>query len=58
MAQLIEMPFGLRTLVGPWNHVFDGVKIPPWEGANIRGKGTTCCKVQQLSAVNFVKKNG
>jgi len=35
----IEMPFGLRICVGPGNHVLDGVQIPPWEGAILRGKG-------------------
>jgi len=34
----IEMPFGLRTRVGPRNHVLDGVQIPQWEGAILRGK--------------------
>jgi len=33
----IEMPFGLRTLVGPSNHILDGVQIPPWEGSILRG---------------------
>jgi len=28
----IEMPFGLRTSVGPGNHVLDGVQIPQWKG--------------------------
>jgi len=28
----IEMPFGLRTRVGPRNHVLDGVQIPPPQG--------------------------
>jgi len=27
-AELIEMPFALRTQVGPWNRVLDGVQIP------------------------------
>ena len=36
-AELIEMPFGLRTRVGPGNHVLHGVQIPPWEGAILRG---------------------
>jgi len=27
-AAPIEMPFGLRTRVGPGNHVLDGVQIP------------------------------
>jgi len=29
MAQPIKMPFGLRTQVGPRNHVLDGVPYPP-----------------------------
>jgi len=29
----IEIPFRLKTRVGPKNHVLDGVHIPPWEGA-------------------------
>jgi len=31
-AEPIEMPFGLRTLVGPWNHVLDGGPDPPGKG--------------------------
>ena len=27
-AEPIEMPFGLRTQVGPRNHALDGVQIP------------------------------
>jgi len=36
-AELIEMPFGLRTLVDPGNHVLDGGPDPPWEGAIFLG---------------------
>ena len=43
-AQPIEMPFGLRTLVGPGNHVLWGSRSP-WERA-ILGKGASHCKVQ------------
>jgi len=28
-AELIKMPFGWLTRVGPKNHVLDGVQIPP-----------------------------
>jgi len=35
----IEMPFGLRTRVGPGNHVLDGGPDPPWEGAFFFGGG-------------------
>jgi len=31
-AEPIEMPFGLRTQVGPGNHVLDGVQIPHGKG--------------------------
>jgi len=34
-AQPLEMPFWLRTRVGPGNRVLDGGPDPPWEG----GKG-------------------
>jgi len=37
-AESIEMPFELRTRVGPRNHVLDGGPQPPWEGA-ILGRG-------------------
>ena len=33
-AAPMELPFGLRTWVGPGNHVLDGGPDPPWEGAN------------------------
>jgi len=32
VAELIEMPFGLRTQVGPRNCVLGGAWIPPGEG--------------------------
>ena len=38
MAAPIEMPFGLRTLVGPGNYVVDGSPDNLWEGAILRGK--------------------
>jgi len=37
-AAPIELPFGLRTWVGPGNHVLDGGSDPPWEGANFWGR--------------------
>jgi len=37
-AEPIEMPFGLRTRVGPGNHVLDGGPDPAWEGAILRGE--------------------
>jgi len=44
-AEPIEMPFGLRTWVGPGNHILDGGPDPPWEEAIVRGEGTSHCKV-------------
>jgi len=42
MAEPIEMPFGLRTRVGPKNHALDGVQIPhgkgDFEGEGAKGK--------------------
>jgi len=43
MAEPIEMPFGLRTRVGPGNHVLDGDPDPPWERA-ILGEGRPIVK--------------
>jgi len=37
-AAPIEMPFGLRTLVGPRNHVLYGVQIASREGAVLKGE--------------------
>jgi len=44
MAEPIEMPFGLRTRVGPGNHVLDGGPDPPCKGAIVRGKGRPIVK--------------
>jgi len=40
-AESIEMPFGLRTRVGPGNHVLDGGWGPdaPWIGAIFGERG-------------------
>ena len=34
-AEPIKMPFGLRTWLGPRDHVLDGVQIQPWQGASL-----------------------
>jgi len=39
MAEPIVMSFGLRTRVGPRNHVLDGVQIPHGKGQFYGGKG-------------------
>jgi len=36
-AELIEMPFGLRTRVGPGNHAVDGGPDPPMGRGNFEG---------------------
>jgi len=41
-AEPIEMPFVLRTWVGPRDHVLDRVQIPPWEGAIFGERGAHC----------------
>jgi len=57
-AELIEMPFGLRTPVGSRNHVLDGGQHPPWEGAILRGRGRAAhCKVYGHSAVICAKNS-
>jgi len=38
MAAPIEMPFGLRTQVGPGNHVLDRGPDPPMIRSNLEGK--------------------
>jgi len=32
MAELIEVPFGRKTWVGPRNHVLEGVEMPHGKG--------------------------
>ena len=55
-AAPIEMLFMLRTRVGPRNDVLNGGPDPPWEGAILRGKGASHCKVQGHSAVICAKR--
>jgi len=38
-AKPIKVPFGLRIRLGPRNHLLDGVNIPSWEWASLRGEG-------------------
>jgi len=49
MAKPIEMSFGLRTLLGPGNHVLDGGPDPPMGRGNFWGKGASHCKVREYS---------
>jgi len=41
-AELIEMPFGLRTQVGSGNHVVDGGPDPHTGMGNLEGKRGYC----------------
>ena len=41
-AEPIEMPFGLRTRMGPGNHVLDGGSDPTMGGAILRRKKKCC----------------
>ena len=50
-AELIEMPFGLWTWVGPGNHVLDGSLDPPkstprspYKGAILKGQESPIAK--------------
>jgi len=40
-ADSIEMPFGSVDLVGPTNHVLDGVQLPPRE-EQLLGENAVC----------------
>jgi len=50
-AEPIEMPFGLRTLVGPRNHVLDGVQIAHGKGNFLGGKGHPIVKYRETLMV-------
>jgi len=55
-AEPIEMPFGLRTQVGPGNHVLDEGPDPLWEEAILRGgEGASHCRVWGHFAVICAK---
>jgi len=56
MAAPIEMLFGLRTAVGPRNHVLDVVQIPPWEGAFLRGEGASIVKYRDTLQSSVQKR--
>jgi len=46
-TELIEMPFGIRTWVGPGNHVLDGSPDPPMGSGNFEGKGRPIVKYRE-----------
>ena len=55
-AEPIAMPFGLRTPVGPGNHVLDGSPDPPWEGAVLRRKGASIVKYRDTLRSSVQKR--
>jgi len=56
MAELIEMSFGLRTWVGPGNHVLNGSPDPPWEGAILRRKARPIVKYRDTLQLCLPKR--
>ena len=49
MAELIEMPFGLRTWVGPRDHVLDGGSDPPMGRGKFLGEnGSPIAKYRDI----------
>ena len=55
MAELIEMPFGLRTRVDPRNSVLDGGPDPPWKEVILRSEGAAHYEVYGHSALSCAK---
>ena len=49
MAELIKIPFGMRTRVGPRSHVLVGGPVPPHrKGQFLGGKGCPSIKYKDL----------
>ena len=55
-AKPIEIPFGLRTRIGPGNHVLDGGQLSPWEGEILRGKGRPIVKYRDSLRSSMQKR--
>jgi len=56
MAELILMPFGLRTQVGPVNHVLDGGPDPRGKGQFCGGKGRPIVKYRDTLRSSVQKR--
>jgi len=54
-AELIEMPFGLRTRVDPRKSVLDGGPDPPWKEVILRSEGAAHYEVYGHSALSCAK---
>jgi len=61
-AELIEIPFGLRTRVGPGNHVLDAGPDSLWEATILSGrKGRPIVKYREFRDTlrcGYLCKNG
>jgi len=55
-AEPIEMPFGLRTRVGPRNHIFDVGQHPPMGRDNFEGEGAAHWVYVRIDAVRLIVK--
>jgi len=55
-AEPIEMPFGLRTRVGPGNHVLDEGPDPPWEEAIMGEQGRPMVKYGDILRSSVQKR--
>ena len=51
MAEPIQMPFELRTRMGPGYHVLDGGSRSPWEVAIFRGEGGPVAKYRDTAVI-------
>ena len=56
IAELIEMSFGLRTLVGPGNHTLDGGPYSPIGRGNFLGGKWRCIVKYRYTLQSFVQK--
>jgi len=54
-SEPIELPFGLKTRVGPRNHVLDGVQVPHGRG-NFDGKGRPIVKYRETLRSSVQKR--
>ena len=50
------MQFGLRTWMGPGNHVLDKSPVPPWEGKILRRKGRPIVKCKDTLRSSVQKR--
>jgi len=54
-TESIEMPFGLRTQIGPGNHVLDRGQHPPMEMGNLKGRPTLSYRDTTVICVKTVE---